>query len=37
MLGVTNAKHQLLTWSVPTTLGWLSSLLTLLLFNAILG
>ena len=37
LLGVTNAKHQLLTWSVPTTIGWFTSLLTLLLFNAILG
>ncbi|MBT2297546.1 GntP family permease [Pseudomonas fluorescens] len=37
MLGVTNAKHQMLTWSVPTTIGWFTSLLTLLLFNAILG
>lgn len=37
MLGVTNAKHQLLTWSVPTTIGWFTSLLTLLVFNAILG
>ena len=37
MLGVKSAKHQLLTWSVPSTLGWLSSLLTLLVFNAILG
>jgi len=37
MLGVKSAKHQLLTWSVPTTLGWLTSLLTLLFFNAILG
>ncbi|WP_454253210.1 GntP family permease [Pseudomonas sp. Marseille-Q7302] len=37
MLGVKNAKQQLLTWSVPSTLGWLSSLLTLLVFNAILG
>lgn len=37
MLGVTNAKQQLLTWSIPTTIGWLSSLLTLLVFNAILG
>ena len=37
MLGLTNAKHQMLTWSVPTTIGWFTSLLTLLLFNAILG
>lgn len=37
MLGVKNAKHQIITWSVPTTLCWFTSLCTLLLFNAILG
>ena len=37
LLGVKNAKHQLLTWSVPTTLCWFTALVTLLLFNAILG
>jgi GntP family gluconate:H+ symporter len=37
MLGVRQAKHQILTWSVPTTLCWFTSLVTLLLFNALLG
>ncbi|WP_417707446.1 GntP family permease [Pseudomonas sp.] len=37
MLGVSQAKHQILTWSVPTTLCWFTSLVTLLLFNALLG
>ncbi|GAB3381294.1 GntP family permease [Azotobacter armeniacus] len=37
MLGVKNAKHQIITWSVPTMLFWFTSLLTLLLFNSILG
>lgn len=37
MLGVKNAKHQIITWSVPTTLFWFTSLCTLLLFNALLG
>jgi GntP family gluconate:H+ symporter len=37
LLGVKNAKHQLITWSVPTTLCWFTALCTLLLFNAILG
>lgn len=37
ILGVKNAKHQMLVWSVPSTLGWATSLVTLLIFNAILG
>lgn len=37
ILGVKNAKHQLLTWSVPTTLGWATALVTLLVANAIVG
>ncbi|WP_462380682.1 GntP family permease [Pseudomonas sp. Marseille-QA0892] len=37
LLGVTQAKQQLLTWSVPSTLGWSTALVTLLIFNAILG
>lgn len=37
LLGVKSAKHQIITWSVPTTLCWFTSLCTLLLFNAILG
>jgi GntP family gluconate:H+ symporter len=37
LLGVTQAKQQLLTWSVPSTLGWGTALITLLIFNAILG
>lgn len=37
MLGVTDAKQQMLTWSVPTTLGWLSSLVMLLLLYGLFG
>ncbi len=37
MLGVTDAKHQMLTWSVPTTLCWLSSLVMLLLLYGLFG
>ncbi|MHC5350690.1 GntP family permease [Metapseudomonas furukawaii] len=37
LLGVRQAKHQLLTWSVPTSLGWSSALVTLLLADALLG
>lgn len=37
MLGVTDAKHQMLTWSVPTTLCWFSSLLMLLLLYGMFG
>ncbi|MEH6773432.1 MAG: gluconate:H+ symporter [Cereibacter changlensis] len=37
MLGVKNAKHQMLLWSVPTTLAWGSSLAMLLICNALFG
>ncbi|MEX2400931.1 MAG: gluconate:H+ symporter [Rhodothermales bacterium] len=37
MLGVTDAKQQMLTWSVPTTLGWLSSLVMLLILYGLFG
>lgn len=37
ILGVKSAKHQMLVWSVPTTLGWLSSLVMLLICNALFG
>ncbi len=30
MLGVTNAKHQMLVWSVPTTIAWGTSMVMLL-------
>jgi GntP family gluconate:H+ symporter len=30
MLGVKEVKHQLLTWSVPTTIAWATCLVTLL-------
>jgi len=36
-LGVKNAKHQLLTWSVPTTIGWICSLILLLICNFFFG
>lgn len=34
MLGVKNAAHQMLTWSVPTTIAWGSSMATLLIVDA---
>lgn len=34
MLGVKNAAHQMLTWSVPTTIAWGSSMVTLLIVDA---
>lgn len=34
MLGIKNVKEQILTWSVPTTLAWLVSLVMLLIANA---
>ncbi|EFH12407.1 GntP family permease [Pseudoroseomonas cervicalis] len=37
ILGVKNAKHQIITWSVPTTIGWATSLVTLLVANALFG
>lgn len=37
MLGVKQAKHQMLLWSVPTTLAWGSSLAMLLICNALFG
>lgn len=37
ILGVKTAKHQMLVWSVPTTLGWATSLVALLIANAIFG
>lgn len=35
MLGVKEVKHQLLTWSVPTTIAWAVSLVTILVANVI--
>lgn len=37
ILGVKSAKHQMLTWSVPSTLGWATSLVVLLIANAVFG
>jgi GntP family gluconate:H+ symporter len=37
MLGVKNAKHQMLTWSVPTTLCWGTAMVTLLVADAVFG
>ncbi|PIL22088.1 hypothetical protein P775_01070 [Puniceibacterium antarcticum] len=37
MLGVKNAKHQMLLWSVPTTLAWATALIMLLICNALFG
>ena len=37
LLGVTNARHQMMTWSVTSTLGWLSSLVLLLVANFFFG
>lgn len=35
MLGVKNAKHQMLVWSIPTTIGWATTLVMLLIASAI--
>ncbi|WP_457808331.1 GntP family permease [Kushneria sp. EE4] len=37
MLGVKNAKHQMLVVSVPTTLGWVTALAGLFVANAFMG
>jgi len=37
LLGIEDVKEQIMTWSIPTTLGWLTSLVMLLLANAIFG
>lgn len=37
LLGVKTAKHQLLVLSVPTTLGWATGLVALLIANAFIG
>ncbi|MCG6184581.1 GntP family permease [Anoxybacillus sp. LAT_38] len=37
MLGIKDVKEQILTWSIPTTLTWGVSLVTLLLANAFFG
>lgn len=35
LLGIKDVKEQIMTWSIPTTLGWLTSLVMLLLANAL--
>lgn len=37
MLGVKLAKHQLLTWSVPTTIAWVIALVTIVLADALVA
>lgn len=37
MLGVKSTKHQMLVLTLPTTLAWAISIITLLLLNAIVG
>lgn len=37
ILGVKSAKHQMLTWSIPSTIGWATSLVVLLIANALFG
>ncbi|MCY0906579.1 GntP family permease [Arthrobacter sp. H14-L1] len=36
MLGVTDVKRQILTWSVPTTIAWATALVTILIADAFL-
>ncbi len=37
LLGIDDVKEQLMTWSIPTTLAWATSLVTLVVVNAIFG
>jgi GntP family gluconate:H+ symporter len=37
LLGVEDVKEQIMTWSVPTTLGWATALVMLLIANLILA
>ncbi|MFC3124942.1 GntP family permease [Pseudoroseomonas globiformis] len=37
ILGVKSAKHQMLTWSITSTVGWVTCLVALLIVNAIFG
>jgi len=37
MLGIEEAREQIMTWSVPTTLMWLTSGITLVIANALFG
>ena len=36
MLGVTDVKRQILTWSIPTTVAWATTLVTILIANTFL-
>lgn len=37
MMGIDDVKEQMMVWSVPTTIAWATSLVTLLVANAIFG
>lgn len=37
LLGIKDVKEQILTWSMPTTLAWFTSLIALLIANMIFG
>lgn len=37
MLGVKTVKHQILTWSMPTTVAWATSLVTILVADVLVG
>jgi gluconate:H+ symporter, GntP family len=37
MMGIEDVKEQVLTWSIPTTLAWLTSGIMLVIVNAIFG
>ncbi len=37
LLGIGDVKEQIMTWSIPTTIGWLVSLASILVANALVG
>lgn len=37
LLGITDIREQILTWSVPTTIGWAISLVMILIANALIA
>lgn len=37
LLGISEVKEQIMTWSIPTTIGWAVSLVSILVANALVG
>ena len=37
LMGIEDVKEQILTWSIPTTLAWITSGISLVIVNALFG